>query len=152
MIIVKRSTLIYLFLSFLFGLGFLTAFYIREPQVKFGDHYIKCNPKAMINFKKSYHLQLWDYNWPIKDSGIQYRAYLQQAIRDFQKTYPNIHIEIRLLDLINGPTQLEQALKKNNGPDVYCSAYMIPKFNFKRQIPVGFYLNKKEIFILFFFI
>lgn len=125
-------------------MGFLVAFFIREPRVKLGEHYIYCNPKAKVNFKKTYHLQLWDYNWPIKDIDIQYRAYLLQAVRDFQKIYPNVHVELKLLDLITGPAQLEQALKKNNAPDIYCSAYMVPKFNFERQIPVGLYLKKSE--------
>jgi ABC-type sugar transport system, periplasmic component len=113
---------------------------LREPRIKLGQNYIYCNPKAKMNAHKIYRLRLWDYNWPL----INYRAYLLQAIRDFQKIYPNIRVDLELLDLITGPRQLEQALKTNNGPDIYCSAYTIPNFNFKKQIPVGPYLKQYE--------
>lgn len=144
MIIVKKPTLVYLLLAFLFGMGFSLPFFIKEPRIKLGEHYIYCNPKAKVNLKKTYHLHLWDYDWPIKENGLQYRDYLLQAVRDFQKVYPNVRVEIKLLDLITGPAQLEQSIKINNAPDIYCSAYMIPKFNFKRQIPIGPYLKESE--------
>lgn len=128
-------------LLFLFGLGFFIPLCTKEPKVKLGTQYIYCNPKAKINLKKKYHLYLWDYNWSTNED---YQAYLKQVITDFQKLYPNIKVDFILLDLLNGPNQLEEALKTNNAPDIYCSAYMIPPFNYKRQIPVGSYLHKKE--------
>jgi hypothetical protein len=134
----------YVLFLFLFGLGFLVVLFSWEPRIKFGEHYIYCNPKAKINLKKQYHLHLWDYNWSISENGLNYKAYLKQSIKEFQKIYPNIHVEITLLDFITGEAQLEQALKTNNAPDIYCSAYMIPAFNFKQQIPVGFYLKQSE--------
>lgn len=149
MIIVKKSTLTYFLLIFLFGISFLLTLLLREPRIKLGQHYIYCNPKAKIDLQNTYHLNLWDYNWPIKESGTEYRAYLLQAIRDFQKIYPNVRVELKLLDFLTGPAQLKQALRLNNAPDIYCSAYRLPEFNFKRQIPVGPYLKKDEQEIYF---
>jgi hypothetical protein len=139
----------YVLFLLLFSLGFFISFCSKEPRIKLGEHYIECNPKVKINLKKKYHLHLWDYNWSTNEYGLNYQNYLKQAILDFQKIYPNIQVELTLLDLLTGPAQLEQALKANNAPDVYCSANMIPHFNFKRQIPVGPYLkqSEKEIYL-----
>jgi hypothetical protein len=144
LVILKKIKVLYFFIGLLFGIGFLLPFVFKESKIRLGEHYIYCNPQAKINFKKTYHLHLWDYNWPIKGNGFTYRTYLQQVVRDFQKIYPNIKVEIKLLDLITGPAQLEQKLRVNDAPDIYCSAFSIPEFNFKQQIPIGFYLKKTE--------
>jgi hypothetical protein len=144
LVILKKSTVAYVCFLLLFILGFLVPVCNREPRFKIGEHYIYCNPRAKINPNKHYHLHLWDYNWSNTENKLNYRAYMKQAIIDFQKIYPNIQVELTLLDFLTGPIQLEQALKANNAPDIYCSAYQIPVFNFKRQIPVGPYLKLSE--------
>jgi hypothetical protein len=66
------------------------------------------------------------------------------AVADFRQTYPNIQVDITLLDFLNGPQQFAQALQTNQAPDIYCSAFTIPPFDYQRQIPVGFFLQKEE--------
>lgn len=143
----KRNTLFYLLMLVFFGLGFLLPWLKTGPGVKFGDDFIPCNPKAKINPHKVYHLRLWDYNWPIQGE-ITYRYYLRQAIKKFQDIYPNIKIDFKLLEL-DGTGELIQALHKNEAPDVYCSAYTIPLFDVRKQIPVGPYLNKEDLDLYF---
>lgn len=145
LIIIGRKGSFYRYLIFLFCLGLVIPFFTYEPRIKLGDYKIYCNPRAKINFKKSYHLQLWDYNWPLGEGKTNYSNYLKKAIREFGKEYPNIRVDLTLLDLYNGPGRLEKALKANEAPDVYCSPFTVPSFNFKRQIPVGPYLKRKEM-------
>ncbi len=144
LITLRKRNVQYILFLLLFVLGILIPFYTREPRIKLGDNYIYCNPSAKVNLKKTYHLRIWDYNWPVKAGNKTYLQYLVGAINNFQQIYPNIKVEITLLDFFNGPTQLEQALKNNIAPDLYCSAYSIPKFNYRRQIPVGAYLKRNE--------
>ncbi len=139
----KLSWVYWLFLVICFGAGFLITRLGHQPRVKLGEQYIYCNPHAKVNPKKTYRLRLWDTDWPIQQSG-GYRTYLDRLIRDFQKEYPNIQVQYSLLDLMEGPNQLAKALKTNSAPDVFCSSFSIPEFNFKRQIPVGFYLKRDE--------
>ncbi len=119
-----------------------------KPRVKLGKNYIFCNPNAKVKQRKTYHLRLWDANWPIKENG-GYKSYLKKLISDFQQQYPNIHVEITLHDLLEGPNQLKKALMTNSAPDVYCSAYSIPTFDYKRQIPIGFYLKREQKAVYF---
>jgi hypothetical protein len=144
LIIIKKSRLTIIFFVFIFGISFLLTLLLREPRVKLGENYIYCNPRAKINLKKHYQINLWDYKWPISETSISYSEYLKRAIRGFQKLYPNVEVKFQLLDFLSGPAELDQALKSNNAPDIYCSAFRIPSFNFARQIPVGFYLSKAD--------
>ncbi|MCL6589900.1 MAG: extracellular solute-binding protein [Firmicutes bacterium] len=139
------------FWGLLLAVLFLVSFFIsaryfsQRPRVRLGEHVIFCNPRARINPKKLYHLKLWDYEWPVNQKQGGYKAFLQKAVADFRKVYPNIEVEITLLDLLKGPQQFTQALQSGLAPDVYCSAFTIPPFDYQRQIPVGFYLKKEEM-------
>lgn len=123
--------------------GFLFKVTNYQPRVKLGEHYIYCNPIAKVKKDRVYKLRLWDTNWPVLAEG-GYEEYLESLVRDFQKLYPNIQVQITLMDLWDGPEQLAAALQTNSAPDVYCSAFSIPAFHLKRQIPVGFYLKREE--------
>ena len=136
----KRWFLIFLVISFL--AAFLISFKSYQPQVKFGDFYIKCNPNAKIKLNKTYRLQLWDTEWPLQQWS--YKKYMQRVLIDFQKKYPNIKVKLTLLDLGDSSYQLSKALKSNSAPDVYCSAFTIPNFDLKHQIPVGLFLKPAE--------
>ncbi|HYH05234.1 MAG TPA: hypothetical protein VEC37_19250, partial [Bacillota bacterium] len=101
------------------------------------------NPHAEINPEKAYRLQVWDYDLPLRN--CDYRQYLQKAVAGFQQKYPNIQVELRFLDLVNGPAEMEQALERGDPPDLYCSAFTIPRFNLKYQIPVGPYFEQVKL-------
>ena len=143
-LIKSKKYMIILWILALFASGFLIIFISPSHKVKLGNRIIPCNPKAKISLKKKYDLRLWDYNLPLGRDKNSYRNYLQKAVLAFQKQYPNIKVEITLLDILNGPAQLAQAIHNNDAPDVYCSLYEIPGFNFEKQIPVGFFLKKEE--------
>jgi hypothetical protein len=134
---------IIIFLVGCFLVGFLITVMNYRPRVKLGEQYIYCNPNARLKKDRVYKLRLWDTNWPVLAEG-GYQGYLENLVRDFQKVYPNIQVQITLKDLWDGPEQLTTALKTNSAPDVYCSAFSIPAFHLKRQIPVGFYLKREE--------
>jgi len=143
MIVVYRRTGVILLLIAMFAIGFLGAFVYQRSRVKIGEHYIRINPTAKINPEKQYRLRLWDYRLPL-DSGDGYTRYLRKAVRDFQQKFPNIRVEIKFLDLLNGEKELRQALVRNEAPDVYASFYSVPDFYYLRQIPVGPFLTKEE--------
>lgn len=138
-----NKKLIGLFFAICFISGFLIMFFNYRPRMKLGDNYLSCNPGAKVKTNRIYQLRLWDTNWPVLEAG-GYKAYLERLVRDFQKIYPNIKVAITLFDLGDGPTKLAAALKTNAAPDVYCSAFDIPVFDLRRQIPVGFYLKREE--------
>lgn len=143
---IRKKTLKWWLLAALFLASFFISFHFfsQRPRVRLGEQVIFCNPRAKVSPNRVYHLKLWDYNWPVNQEKGGYQAFLRKALADFRQTYPNIEVEITLLDLLNGPQQFAQALKSNLAPDVYCSAFTIPPFDFKRQIPVGFFLKKEE--------
>ena len=135
-----NKKIILIFFAICFISGFLIVFFNYRPRVKLGDDYLYCNPGAKVKSNRVYQLRLWDTNWPVLEAG-GYKAYLERMVLDFQRIYPNIRIAITLYDLFDGPNKLAAAFKTNTAPDVYCSAFDIPAFDLKRQIPVGFYLK-----------
>lgn len=139
-----HNRLIYLGLVLLFLVGLMIPVYLRFSRVKLGDHEIRCNPRARINSRKEYHIRLWDYDRPILARRDGYRRYLEDAVAAFRKEYPGVHVEIRLLDALTGLKELRQALENHTAPDLYCSAWEIPAFDWDSQIPVGFFLKKTE--------
>lgn len=139
-----HNRFIYLGLILLFLVGLMIPIYLRFSRVKLGDREIHCNPRARINPRKEYHIRLWDYDRPILTSRDGYRRYLEEAIAAFRKQYPGVHVEVRLLEASTGPKELRQALENHTAPDLYCSAWEIPSFDWDCQIPVGFFLKDTE--------
>lgn len=139
----KRLTLIITAGLFLLS-AFLSYQYFKPlKRIKIEDQLIRINPDAQINPEKTYRLQVWDYDLPLRNCN--YRQYLQKAITVFRQSYPNIQVELRFLDLANGSAVLKEALDRGDPPDVYCSAFTLPRFNLKYQIPVGPYFEKDDL-------
>ncbi|HOP74867.1 MAG TPA: hypothetical protein PLC07_07405 [Bacillota bacterium] len=143
MIVIYRRRWIILLFVILFITGFWSAYLYQRSRVKIGEYYIRVNPTAKINPNKQYRLRLWDYRLPLDSEGT-YARYLRRAVRDFQKQFPNIQVEIKFLNLLDGEEELRQALVRNEAPDVYASFYSMPDFYYLRQIPVGPFLTKEE--------
>ncbi|MGD8399957.1 MAG: hypothetical protein PVH64_03330 [Bacillota bacterium] len=132
------------FLGILFGVGFYVTVHYLQPfqKIKIRDRELRINPGIRLDSSRSYRVLLWDYDWPLGEGN--YRQYLQQQIAEFKRHYPNIAVELRLLDLLTGPAELEEALRKGKPPDVYCSSMAPPPgFDFKYQAPVGPYLQRE---------
>ncbi len=143
MVVIRRKYLWIIGLGLLFLIGFAIGVTMYQPHYRLGEWEIPLNPNAKINPKQTYHLTVWDYNYPLQT--INYSKYLNQAIARFQQQYPNIKVQVKLLDLLEGPRQIAKALKDGNLPDVYCSAYHIPQFDCRWQIPVGPFCQNGEL-------
>lgn len=144
MIIIRKRTIILGLMVLLFLVGFFSAYRIRCSQVRIGHHHLRLNPFAQIDPQKKYTLRLWEYDLPVQLGEKTYRQYINQLISDFRKEYPNIKVELRWLDLLDGERQLREALDRNRAPDLYCSFGEVPEYYFRRQIPVGPFLSEKE--------
>lgn len=140
----RRGAVIGIILVMLFVASFGSVYWLRRSWVKIGEHRIRLNPSAKINPEKQYKLRFWDYDLPLHCGDQSYSQYLQHALDDFQQMYPNIQVQLKLLDLLEGPGELQQALAVNEGPDVYGSFYENPVYDFRHQIPVGLFLKDKE--------
>lgn len=145
MLAIGRRALIVILLVIFFLTGFFSVRYFQRPRIRLGGHYLTVNYRAKINPKKNYLLRLWDYKWPGTDGDQWYEPYIAGTIKDFEKANPNIRVELSLLDFINGPQEFTKALASGAAPDVYCSAYDIPEFNYRWQIPAGLFLKPEEL-------
>ncbi len=149
MVIIRRRTLILILAIFFFLIGFLSVRYLSRPRIRVGEHLIIVNYRAKINPKKNYHLKLWDYKWPGTEGDTWYQQFIKKAVKDFERENPNIRVSLKLLDFIEGPKVFSQALASGNAPDVYCSAYGFPEFNYQWQIPAGIFLKPQELDIFY---
>jgi hypothetical protein len=138
------------FLGILFGIGFYFTFHYLQPfqKIEIRNHEFRINPGITPDPSRRYRVLLWDYDWPLGNGN--YRKYLHQQIAAFNRNYPNIAVELRLLDLLTGPAELEEALRKGKPPDVYCSNMVTPGFDLKYQVPVGPFLKPKVSRALYF--
>jgi hypothetical protein len=141
--LLKSGTITIALLAALFGASFYFTYQYLQPfqKLKIKDRELRIKPDVKVDPAKKYQVTLWDYDWPLLNGN--YREYLQKQICDFNQSYPNIKVELRLLDLLTGPGALAKALRKGQPPDVYCSALVIPGFDFKYQVPMGPYLEPK---------
>lgn len=115
---------------------------INSPKIRIGDYYIPLNIRARINNEKEYFLKLWDYHLPENEEFTEQR---KKALAEFKQRYPKVWVEVTLLDVFGGDDFFKSQLKEGKGPDVYCSYGQTPEFDYKRQIPIGYYLKKAEI-------
>ncbi|MGE5559318.1 MAG: hypothetical protein ACM3WV_12040 [Bacillota bacterium] len=144
MLVIGRRVFLAVFFLLMPALSAGLFYYFYRPGIKIGNHVLKLNTRAGINPKKQYALRIWEYQWPVSDGRNDYGTYLREAVHKFQILYPQVKVEIKYLDMLEGPAEVSQALERNEGPDLYCSNYAIPEFDFRRQIPVGPFLSAKE--------
>lgn len=145
MVVIGRRTVIIMLMVLLFLISFFSVRYLNRPRIRLGDQYITINYRAKINPKKNYKLKLWDYKWPGEEGDTWYLPYITTLIKDFEKANPNIQVELKLLDFKDGAGEFSKALASGNPPDVYCSAYEIPEFNYQWQIPADIFLKPQEL-------
>ncbi len=149
MFIIGRRTLVIILVVLFFLVGFFSVRYLNRPRIRLSGRYLTVNYRAKINPKKNYHLKLWDYKWPGPDGDTWYQPFIMKAIKDFENENPNIRVELTLLDFKDGPKEFAKALALGRAPDVYCSAYDIPEFNYQWQIPVGIFLKPQDLNIYY---
>ena len=149
MIIIRRKTFGTILISLFFLVGFFGVRYYNRPRIRLGEHLIYVNYRAKINPQKTYHLRCWDYQWPGTNGEEWYQQYITSVIKEFEKENPNIKVDMCLLDFQSGPQVFAQAIAVGEAPDVYCSAYAIPEFNYEWQIPIGVFLKSEELNIYY---
>lgn len=145
MLIIRRRTILLVIFVLLFMISAIMVYNERRTRIKIGDRYIHLNTQVKLDPKKQYLLELWDYDWSLALKEQNYQHYLEGLITEFQGHYPNIKVELKLLNPITDHNLLEEALKRNEAPDVYCSAFTNPPFDYRYQIPVGPYLTTEEL-------
>ncbi len=100
------------------------------------------DPRAPIDPARRYHLVVWDYRLPLRSpSGAPFDEATRAAIRRFEARYPNVTVDLVLLDPATGPARMAQALTAGYPPDVYCSPYGPPALGSALQVPIGLYLD-----------
>lgn len=149
MIIIRRRALMTILIIFFFLSAFFSTRYLNRPRIRLGENLIYLNYRAKINPQKTYHLKCWDYQWPGINGEEWYQQFITSVIKDFEEENPNIKVDLCLLDFQSGPQQFSKALALGKAPDVYCSAYDNPEFNYEWQIPVGVFLKSEEINIYY---
>lgn len=60
----------------------------------------------------------WTYPIFVQDAGNESGTFEQQLIEEFRKYYPNIQVQIEVLDYENGPAKVEEAISVGAMPDV----------------------------------
>jgi hypothetical protein len=141
MITIRRGHLAAIWILILFLAGVGVGRWWNRPYVKIGERKVTVNVRARIDPKRQYTLRVWDTAPP----GMPgYRDYLEKAFAGFQKEHPNIRVELTLLDPEESRRRHQEGLRSGDLPDVYCSAYWIPAFDYGRQIPAGPFLSEAE--------
>ncbi len=145
MIIVERKIISVILVSLLFLTSFFCIRYLVHPRIRLGEHTIIVNYRAKINPKKIYKIKLWDYKWPGIEGEGWYQQFIEKVVKNFEKENPNIQVSLSLLDFREGPNIFSKALASGAAPDVYCSAYDIPEFDYQWQIPAAIFLKPEEL-------
>ena len=134
--------------AILIAIFLLVSFYfLREllwPKVKVGEHLVPINPNAELKEGQIYRLRFWDYDLPLQLADKSYHDYITGLIEKFTKANPQIKVEVSFLNLADGSARLKEALRKGEQPDLYCSAFERPEFDYRYQVPIGPYLTELE--------
>lgn len=98
------------------------------------------DPQAQVDMSKTYRLVLWDERLPLpaRMSGEQERA-IKQAILEFNQLYPNVSVDVTLIDYGKMDSELRKAISKGTPPDVAMVAGGRRPYRF--QLPVTKFLE-----------
>ncbi|RJQ05579.1 MAG: extracellular solute-binding protein [Bacillota bacterium] len=100
------------------------------------------DPKAPIDPARQYHLSVWDYELPFRSpGGAPFSDAARRAIERFERRYPNVKVDLTVLDPADGQAKLAEALQAGYPPDVYCSPFGPGAVGSDYQVPVGLYLD-----------
>ncbi len=102
------------------------------------------DPAAPIDPSRQYHLVVWDYKLPFDSpSGAAFEQASRDAIARFQARYPNVAVDLHMLDPGEGTARLAEALAAGYPPDVYCSLYGPAVIGSALQVPLGSYIDEE---------
>lgn len=103
------------------------------------------NPYVPLNPDRTYALDYWDTAWPVLwEDEHRYQDFLDQAVRAFQKQYPNVTVNIRLARPGELEGNISQALNGRTPPDVYSGPFLPFLAANRRLVPVTPFLPLEE--------
>ncbi|WP_408956328.1 ABC transporter substrate-binding protein [Natroniella sp. ANB-PHB2] len=115
------------------------TFYVKfRAEEKFSiDPTVKLDPNQV------YQITYWDYPlfFGLEDD---YQKFLEGAIKEFNKYYPNIEVNYKLLSFTEGETEVKNALAEGRGPDIYNDIFGTKFLSEKLQLPVSPFLNLED--------
>jgi len=110
-----------------------------DRLVRVGD--VRIDPRALVDPNRSYTLILWDREAPLPWDRGAHREALEQALDEFRKAWPNISVELKLLDWDAGHDALREALMDGTPPDVYGMPLGVRLIDAAWQVPVDAYMS-----------
>ncbi|MDQ7794665.1 MAG: extracellular solute-binding protein [bacterium] len=99
---------------------------------------------------EEYAVRLWDFRYPVgpvlpyEEGGERYRESLQAVLDAFTASFPNVRVEVTLLDFEGGDQALLEALAAGDPPDVFASWWQYPRPDHELVVPVEPYLDPEE--------
>ncbi|SHK03081.1 ABC-type glycerol-3-phosphate transport system, substrate-binding protein [Anaerobranca californiensis DSM 14826] len=106
------------------------------------------NSKVEINPQKNYTIEIWDLKKPhMYVSEEQQIETWKKIVAEFQGQYPNIHLDIRLLDYDEYIHLIEKGIKTKNMADIVIDWLGTPFIDVEMQIPVNRYVDLQQSFL-----
>ena len=113
------------------------------------DPSIRFRPVA-LDPKVEYRVRLWDFRYPLGPlgplarGGERHGEALAASLEEFRAAFPNIQVEVTLLDFARGDQALLEALAAGDPPDVFGSWWEYPGPRHELVVPVGPYLEPAD--------
>lgn len=99
----------------------LTPWYLGLSR-RFAVDGIKINPRAALREDRQYVLVVWEEAVAAPWALQSQRERLNEALGEFSIRYPNVRVELELMDQQTARQRLSQALAAGSPPDVYGAA------------------------------
>ncbi|HHW10749.1 MAG TPA: carbohydrate ABC transporter substrate-binding protein [Firmicutes bacterium] len=124
------------------GTGLLIWWQPWVPRIWVGD--VKINPHADIDEDKNYTVTLWESSAPLLGYQEDREEKLAAVIAEFERSHPNIKINVQQIPLSDLESTLRDALAAASPPDIVSmperTLYISPEL----QIPLELYLSDEE--------
>lgn len=130
--------LIIIFLSSAFGGSF---YYWTVTRIETRNY----NPQIGVNPQKQYTIEVWDLKNPhIYITEEMQVALWRQIINDFKNIYPNIHVNVKLLDEEDYLKKIARGARDGKMADIVIDWLGTPFIDLDMQIPVHKYHDLTE--------
>lgn len=110
-----------------------------DRLIPVGD--LRIDPLARIDPEREYRLVVWEHDVPLPWDPASHRKALDDAIAEFRRVWPNVHVEVEVLPWHADHARLREALADGNPPDVYGMPLGARKLDAAWQVPVHPYLS-----------
>ena len=136
---IKQILLILLVMILIVAISGGVNFYLN-----FANQEFTIDPEIKINPNQVYEVTYWDY--PLYfGKEKEYKSFLEEKIIEFERKYPNIKVNYKLLSPSKGRSQLKEQLDLGTPPDIYNAIWGTRLTGSKLQIPVNLLLEDQAI-------